>query len=133
VHRLGGVWYSRRRVSFDPGCHPSWKRRNLDGLCSWPGSAHGRSQAFTNERPQHLLCALVWFTPLGLKPRKRRGSQSATWLIRAMALEQSNPKQQGFGTQRLAGTARGRLGGTMATSVGSSSASRYVSRADAAA
>jgi magnesium transporter len=129
VHMLGGVSPLEDGYLSTPFITLAWKRGIWLVLLLVAGFGTMAVLRHYNDETQHLLW-LVWFTPLVLAAGGNAGSQSATLVIRAMALGQLNRETQlRIGLRELAtGLA---LGGTMAL-LGFIFASRYVSMSDAA-
>ena len=107
----------------------AWKRGIWLVLLLVAGFGTSAVLSHYNDETKHLLW-LVWFLPLVLASGGNAGSQSATLVIRAMALGQLNREIQFRICRRELGTGLV-LGGTMAL-LGFVFALRYVTMADAA-
>jgi magnesium transporter len=112
VHRLGGVSPLEDGYLSTPFVTLAWKRGIWLVLLLVAGLGTSAVLRHYNDETQHLLW-LVWFTPLVLAAGGNAGSQSATLVIRAMALGQLNRETQfRIGRRELATGLV--LGGTLA-------------------
>ena len=128
VHMLGGVSPLEDGYLSTPFFTLAWKRGIWLVLLLVAGFGTSAVLSHYNDETKHLLW-LVWFLPLVLASGGNAGSQSATLVIRAMALGQlSRETQFRIGRRELATGLV--LGGTMAL-LGFVFASRYVALADA--
>jgi magnesium transporter len=129
VHMLGGVSPLEDGYLSTPFVTLAWKRGIWLVLLLVAGFGTSAVLRHYNDETRHLLW-LVWFTPLVLAAGGNAGSQSATLVIRAMALGQLNRETQfRIGRRELATGLV--LGGTMAL-LGFTFACRYVAMPDAA-
>jgi magnesium transporter len=129
VHMLGGVSPLEDEYLSTPFFVLAWKRGIWLVLLLVAGFGTSAVLSHYNDETKHLLW-LVWFLPFILASGGNAGSQSATLIIRAMALgELSRETQFRIGRREL-GTGM-LLGGTLAL-LGFAFASFYVSLADAA-
>ncbi len=129
VHMLGGVSPLEDEYLSTPFFVLAWKRGIWLVLLLVAGFGTSAVLSHYNDETKHLLW-LVWFLPLVLASGGNAGSQSATLVIRAMALAQLSRETQFRIGRRELGTGL-LLGGTLAL-LGFVFASRYVSVADAA-
>jgi len=93
VHMLGGVSPLEDGYLSTPFVTLAWKRGIWLVLLLVAGLGTSAVLKHYNDETQHLLW-LVWFTPLVLAAGGNAGSQSATLVIRAMALGQLNRETQ---------------------------------------
>jgi magnesium transporter len=129
AHMMGGVSPLEDGYLSTPFFTLAWKRGIWLILLLVAGFGTSAVLSHYNEETKHLLW-LVWFLPLVLASGGNAGSQSATLVIRAMALGQLNRETQfRIGRRELATGLV--LGGTMAL-LGFFFASQYVSKSDAA-
>jgi len=129
VHMLGGVSPLEDGYLSTPFFTLAWKRGIWLILLLVAGFGTSAVLSHYNEETKHLLW-LVWFLPLVLASGGNAGSQSATLVIRAMALGQLTRETQFRIGRRELGTGLV-LGGAMAL-LGFFFASQYVSKSDAA-
>jgi magnesium transporter len=129
VHMLGGVSPLEDGYLSTPFFILAWKRGIWLVLLLVAGFGTSAVLSHYNEETKHLLW-LVWFLPLVLASGGNAGSQSATLVIRAMALGQLDRETQYRIGRRELGTGLV-LGGTLAL-LGFFFASLYVARSDAA-
>lgn len=129
AHLMGGVGPLEDGYLSTPFFTLAWKRGIWLVLLLVAGFGTSAVLSHYNDETRHLLW-LVWFLPLVLASGGNAGSQSATLVIRAMALGQLNRETQFRIGRRELGTGLV-LGGTMAL-LGFVFASRYVAAADAA-
>jgi magnesium transporter len=129
VHMLGGVSPLEDGYLSTPFFTLAWKRGIWLVLLLVAGFGTSAVLSHYNEETKHLLW-LVWFLPLVLASGGNAGSQSATLVIRAMALGQLDRETRFRIGRRELGTGLV-LGGTMAL-LGFFFASRYVEISDAA-
>jgi magnesium transporter len=129
AHMMGGVSPLEDGYLSTPFFTLAWKRGIWLILLLVAGFGTSAVLSHYNEETKHLLW-LVWFLPLVLASGGNAGSQSATLVIRAMALGQLNRETQfRIGRRELATGLV--LGGAMAL-LGFFFASQYVSKSDAA-
>src|SRR5262249_10264515 len=129
VHMLGGISPLEDEYLSTPFFVLAWKRGVWLVFLLVAGFGTAAVLSHYNDETKHLLW-LVWFQPLVLASGGNAGSQSATLVIRAMALGQlSRETQFRIGRRELATGLV--LGGTLAA-LGLVFASRYVSLSDAA-
>ena len=129
VHMLGGVSPLEDGYLSTPFFILAWKRGIWLVLLLVAGFGTSAVLSHYNEETKHLLW-LVWFLPLVLASGGNAGSQSATLVIRAMALGQLDRETQYRIGRRELGTGLV-LGATLAL-LGFFFASQYVSKSDAA-
>jgi magnesium transporter len=128
AHRMGGVSPLEDGYLSTPFFTLAWKRGIWLVLLLVAGFGTSAVLSHYNDETKHLLW-LVWFLPLVLASGGNAGSQSATLVIRAMALGQLDRETQfRIGRRELATGLV--LGGTMAL-LGFIFASQYVSKSDA--
>jgi magnesium transporter len=129
VHMLGGVSPLEDGYLSTPFLTLAWKRGIWLVLLLVAGFGTSAVLSHYNEETKHLLW-LVWFLPLVLASGGNAGSQSATLVIRAMALGQLDRETRfRMGRRELA---TGLVLGTTLALLGFFFASQYVTKSDAA-